>query len=229
MAARRACSSSVIRSAASSAPMPASTMAASASDRAWRNSTWCSVLSSSKTSASSSGSAWTAEMISSPSSCEALSTMSAISAGGGRDHPPQRAPAARVDARHLPPAAPRAQLDVAGGDQPPRLHADDPPPEHVAAEQHLTLAAFEAEQAERLTGELHTLALHLADAIAGDEELAPGKPPDQPGHGRVATRAQADDHVLDSPERLPGAVDDPAVGDLGEPEARDPRRRRLSV
>jgi len=145
------------------------------------------------------------------------------------EHAPQRAPAAGVDPSHLPPATPGGELDVPGGDQPTRLHADHPPPEHVAAQQHLALAALEAEQAEGLAGELHSPLRHLTDPVLRDEEVSTRQLPDQPGHGRVAARAETDDHVLDSPEGLPSAIDDPAVGDLGEPEARDPRRRRLGV
>ena len=69
----------------------------------------------------------------------------------------------------------------------------------------------------------------LPDPVAGDEELATGHPPDQPGDGRVAARAETDDDVLDAPQGLPGAVDEPAAGDLGEPEAGDRRQRRLRV
>ncbi len=81
MGRRRSWSTSVIRSAASSGAIEDSSRAASPSDRLRTNSSWCSVSSSSKTSASSSRSAPTASMISSPSSWDAASTRSAIWAG----------------------------------------------------------------------------------------------------------------------------------------------------
>ena len=81
---RRSWSRSAMRSAASSGAIVASRRAASASERELRNSRWCSGSSSSKTSASSSRSWPTASMISSPSSCEAASTRSAIWAGRRR-------------------------------------------------------------------------------------------------------------------------------------------------
>jgi hypothetical protein len=109
--------------------------------------------------------------------------------------------------------------------EPAALDADHAAIEQVLTKEHLALTALEPGQVERLTGELDPAGRHGRDAVAGDEQLAPGDARPQSGDGRVPALRQANDHIVDPAEALPGPVDEPAAREFGEPE---PCRRRIA-
>ena len=96
------------------------------------------------------------------------------------------------------------------------LDADEPAPEHVVAQQHLTLAAFEVREVEILAGELDRAGSHLRDPVARDEQPPSRDAADEARHGRVATLGEAGDDVVHPAEASTRPIDERAAHDPGQ-------------
>jgi hypothetical protein len=138
------------------------------------------------------------------------------------EEPAAQTASARVDSGNDPSFVPEAELDVMGDDKTARLDADEPAPEHVITEEHLTLAALEVREVEVFARKLHCAGAHLGYPIARDEELSPGDASDKPGDGRVATLGKACDDIVDTAEAPTCSIHERAAHDPGQCE---PARR----
>ena len=126
---------------------------------------------------------------------------------GALDQPEQPRWAAGVQPRKHPPGAGIFQLDVIGAHQLHGADIDQSVPEHVGAQQHLTVAAFEAAKVNLVLGQHNPTRGVLVDGFAADEHVTPADTRDDPGHQRVLVGAtQAYDHVLDPAHSLAGSV-----------------------
>ena len=101
-------------------------------------------------------------------------------------------------------------------DEPARVHADEPPAEHVVTEEHLSLASLEVGEVEILSGELHAARFHLGDPVARNEEPPARDASDQAGHRRIAALGESGDDVVHPAEPAPSSIDEGAVDDPGE-------------
>ena len=134
--------------------------------------------------------------------------------------PAEEAPAqtsrAGVDARDDPLPVLGAQLDVVRDHEPARVHADEPAPEHVVTEEHLSLASLEVGEVEILSGELRPSRFHVGDPVSGNEEPPAGDASDQAGDRRIAALSESGNDVVHTAEPAPSSIDEGAVDDPGE-------------
>ena len=122
------------------------------------------------------------------------------------DQPEQPWWAAGVQPRKHPPGAGVFQLDVIGAHQLHGGHIDQPVPQHIGAQQHLTVAALETAKVNLVLGQHNSVRGVLVNGFAADEHAPPADPGHDPGHQRILVgAAQPHDHVLDPAHSLAGA------------------------
>ena len=122
----------------------------------------------------------------------------------------------RVDSGDDPAAVLDAQFDVVRDHEAARVDTDQPASEHIVAEQHLALAAFEVREVEIFSSELDVAGSHHGDAVARNEQLSAGNARDETGDRRITPLREAGDDVVDTAEPAAPRIDEGAVDDPGE-------------
>ena len=144
-----------------------------------------------------------------------------------RQHAPDEAPHADVDADHAVPALEPRELDLVRAHEPGTVDVDQLPVEDVLLQQHLLRPPLEVLEIELLGDQRHEAGRDLDDLLRGDEDRASRDGGDDAGDRWIVLVAEADDQVVDAPEPLACRVAQLAADDLREVE--DRRRSRGHV